>query len=160
MPYLWVNRREHVLKPFLCALGIWGQRAEKGVNYTEKKISWAWQSFKLTRHDVEHLAGKHTDCIVFVAEKIFQTLWNTCGWKEITNFRTSDKNGKGMVEKRFALSGTSSVFQTDEAPERAKPFSTIRFPSMSDVLIKGNAWKHKKDENIVRKMFDWYEEAL
>ena len=40
-----------------------------------------------------------------------------------------------MVEKRFALSGSSSVSEseTEEAPERAKRFSTIPFPSLSDV---------------------------
>ena len=50
--------------------------------------------------------------------------------------RSSDKDGKGIVEKRFAVSGASSVSdsETDEAPESTKRFSTIPFPSLSNVL--------------------------
>ena len=48
--------------------------------------------------------------------------------------RTSDRDGKGMVENRFALSGTSSHFETEEAAGRAKRFSNITFPSLSDVM--------------------------
>ena len=32
-----------------------------------------------------------------------------CSEEEKTYFKTSDRDGKGMVEKRFALSGASSV---------------------------------------------------
>ena len=55
--------------------------------------------------------------------------------EEKVYFRTSDKGGEGMMEKRFAL---LKVFfgesETEEALERAKHFSTIPFPFLSDVL--------------------------
>ena len=52
-----------------------------------------------------------------------------------------------MVEKRFALSGASSVSysETEEAPEKVKRFSNIPFPSLSDVLAEktmGNVLKY------------------
>ena len=55
-----------------------------------------------------------------------------------------------MVEKRFALSGASSVSDllTDEAPERVKRFFTISFSSLSgcsETLVMSintkNYWK-------------------
>ena len=42
-----------------------------------------------------------------------------------------------MVEKRFALSGASSVSETEEAPERVKRFST-------EVLLGSSPTKSQK----------------
>ena len=44
---------------------------------------------------------------------------------------TSDKDGKGMLEKRFALSA-QGLHQSQT--ERVKRFSNIPFPSLSNVL--------------------------
>ena len=70
-----------------------------------------------------------TENIEYTAANSFSPLKGS--EEEKTYFRTSDKDRKGMLEKR-----SPSQSETDEAPERAKRLSNIPFPSLSDVPIE------------------------
>ena len=79
-----------------------------------------------------------------------------------TYFRTSDKDRKGMVEKRFALSGASSVSNFISLPEIGDWRSTWEGETFLHHSFAVFVWcsdPHKKHEAVLEEQF-WHNKGI